>query len=186
MHLGHMLDFGKEDLLTSPGTLRGTRRKIKMHALSSKRFLLVHCNSVGDVHMQLGKFTGQNGITESVGAVLNSAKISFSKGGKVDDIEILMLGEDRFIVAYTEYQSGGRLMAIAGEVLRDDIVSFGVPIEVTPSVARYISLSPVAANKIGLVFTRLKQHEDAKKGGCLVIMEHNPTFKHLELDSGKG
>ena len=34
--------------------------------------------------------------------------------------------------------------------------------------------------------TRLKQHEDAKKGGCLVIMEHNPTFKHLELDSGKG
>ena len=55
LHLGHMLDFGKEDLLTSPGTLRGTRRKIKMHALSSKRFILVHCNSVGDVHMQVGK-----------------------------------------------------------------------------------------------------------------------------------
>ncbi|QDZ25894.1 hypothetical protein A3770_19p84120 [Chloropicon primus] len=185
LHLSEPLEFGKEDLLTSQG-ISGARKKIGLYPLSSKRFLLSYCNSVGSVYLQLGKFSGQEGVTESVGAILNKAKVVFSKGGKVDEIEILVLGEDRFIIVYTEYQSGGRLMAVAGEVLSNDVVSFGVPLEVDPKGARHLSIAPMGSNHIAVLFTRMKHHEDAKKGGCLVVLEHSPKFKHLDLSMPQG
>ena len=187
LHLSAPVQFGGgEDLLSSRG-IKGARKRVGLHALSNKRFLLSYCNSVGSVYLQQGKFSGQQGVAESSAAVLNKAKIVFSKGGKVDVIDFIMLGdEDRFVVSFTEYQSGGRLMAIAGEVLRDDVVSFGVPIEVAPSGAKEIALAPLGSNHVALMYTRMRHHEDAKRGACLVVLEHNPKFKHLDLGTGKG
>ena len=187
LHLSAPVQFGGgEDLLSSRG-IKGARKRVGLHALSNKRFLLSYCNSVGSVYLQQGKFSGQQGVAESSAAVLNKAKIVFSKGGKVDVIDFIMLGdEDRFVVSFTEYQSGGRLMAIAGEVLRDDVVSFGVPIEVVPSGAKEIALAPLGSNHVALMYTRMRHHEDAKRGACLVVLEHNPKFKHLDLGTGKG
>ena len=186
VHVSEHLSFGAEDqdLMASQG-IQGQRKKVGLYPLSKKRFLLSYCNSVGNIYLQLGRLTGSDGLAQSMGINLNKAKIVFSKGGKVDDIDLVMLGDDRFVAVYTEYQSGGRLMAVAAEVLRDDVVAFGVPIEVLPKGARFITATPMGSNRIAVLHTKMKHDPDAKKGGCLLILKHDPKFKHLDIFSNR-